>query len=109
MKGDGSFAKNLVILTVIIVVLLFSYVYLLEEVRAYSKNKIRKEEELLGKKDELEARLVEVQKLSDEERIVKIAEDSLTMVRSLKPFEIIPVSKNQIRQIEDIISKKYEQ
>lgn len=108
MKTKNSFSKHLIVIAGLTAFFLFSYIYILEEVKAHSRKKIRIEEELVGKKDKLEEKLVEVQQLSSEERIVKIAEDSLGLIRSLKPYEIISVNKNQINQIKKIVDKKYE-
>ena len=108
MKRKNSFSKHLIIIAGLTAFFLFSYIYILEEVKANSRMKIRKEEELIGKKDKLEAKLVEVQQLSSEERIVKIAEESLGLIRSLKPFEIISINENQVKQIKKIVDKKYE-
>ncbi|MFC2134517.1 hypothetical protein ACFLTH_07865 [Bacteroidota bacterium] len=108
MKSKNSFSKHLIVIAGLTAFSLFSYIYILEEVKAHSRIRIRKEEELVGKRDKLEAKLVEVQQLSSEERIVKIAEDSLGLIRSLKPFEVISVNESQVKQIKEIVDKNYE-
>lgn len=108
MKNKNSFSKYLITIIILVAAFLFGYIYLMEEVKVQGRIRIRKEEELIGKRDKLEAKLVEVQQLSSEERIVKIAVDSLGLIRSLKPFETITVSKREIRQIKEIVEKSYE-
>mgnify|MGYP001580923599 FL=1 len=56
----------------------------------------------------IEAKLVEIQKLTAEERIVKMAQDSLGLIRPEENLEIIPVSKDQIVQMEKLLKVKYE-
>lgn len=108
MKKKNSLSKYVIILAVMITLLLFGYIYVMQGVKTLSTQKVRKEEELIGKRDQLEVRLVEAQQLSSEERIVKIVSDSLGLERSLKPYEVLNVSRSQIKQIEEIIEKKYE-
>ena len=104
----NSFSKNIMAMTLLTAVLLFGYIYTLEKVKSLSMEKIRKEEELIGKREQLEAQLVEIQQLSSEERIVDIAVDSIGLIRSLKPFETIPVNSMRVKQIKEIIERKYE-
>lgn len=56
----------------------------------------------------IEAKLVEIQKLTAEERIVKMAQDSLGLIRPEENLEIISVSKDQIVQMEKLLKVKYE-
>ena len=54
----------------------------------------------------IEAKLVEIQKLTAEERIVKMAQDSLGLIRPEENLEI-PVSKDQIANGK-LLKVKYE-
>jgi hypothetical protein len=55
-------------------------------------------------------RLVEndLKSLQSEERIVRIASDSLGLVRSLKPFDEIIIDNNRVKQIEKIVNEDYD-
>ncbi len=52
--------------------------------------------------------MVEVQQLSSEDRIVKLAGDVSGLVRAGKEMEYITISKEQIKKIELIVKRKYE-
>jgi cell division protein FtsL len=52
--------------------------------------------------------MVEIQKLSAEDRIVKYAIENLKMKRPVDNLESINVSREQIQQIEKILNNKYD-
>lgn len=104
----NSFLKNLIFITAGVAAVLLIYVFVLAEIKTLSKEKVRTQDLLSEKKNKIEAAQVEIQKLTAEERIVRIATDSLGMVRSAQPFETINVNKSQIEQIEKIVNSKYE-
>lgn len=73
-----------------------------------NREKILKQEILTEKMNKVEMYSVEVQKLTSETRIVRLAQDSLSLVRPNKNIEIIQVSKNQILQVEKLLKEKYD-
>jgi hypothetical protein len=50
----------------------------------------------------------DLKSLQSEERIVRIASDSLGLVRSLKPFDEIIIDNNRVKQIEKIVNEDYD-
>jgi len=85
-------------------------------VRLYSISQIKmmtKEEDLLIQRinetrDRIDDYLVKIQKLSSEERIVKIAREKLGLVKPLKPMEKIEINLSLINRIKKIVNEKYE-
>ncbi|MDZ7765213.1 MAG: hypothetical protein U5K00_12420 [Melioribacteraceae bacterium] len=50
----------------------------------------------------------ELKRLQNETRIVRIASDSIGLVRSLKSFDEISIDYNRVKQVEDIVNKEYD-
>ncbi len=84
-------------------VALFSYVFLVEQIKTLKKEKVNKEDFLLERNNKLSASLVEVQKLSSKERIAKIAEERLGLVNPSGPFEVLRVNKESIEKLNDAV------
>ena len=72
------------------------------------KVKVMTEEKLEAKKNSKLNLTAEVQALSSEERIVKIAKEDLGMIRRTEPPIVVTVSKSKIEHISKILKKKYE-
>lgn len=104
----GSSLKNFIVIVTAVSMVLLSYVVVRSEIKRITREKIMKHDMLNGRLNRIEAKLVEIQKLTAEERIVKIAQDSLGLIRPEENLEIIPVSKDQIVQIEELMKIKYE-
>ncbi len=104
----GSSLKNFIAIVVVLAVLVFGYVALNAEIKRISREKILKHELLSEKQNRIEAKLVDIQKLTSEDRIVKMAVDTFFMVRPKEKLEVITVSKEQIKQIEKILNEKYD-
>lgn len=100
--------KHIVLLTLIIGGFLFAYVVLVGEIKSLNRQKLSKEELLTEKLNKVRESEVEVQRLSSEIRVVEYAKDSLGLVRSTAPFEVLSVNEAQIKQIEKIINSKYD-
>lgn len=94
------------IVSIALVVLL--YVFIISEIKRINREKITKQEILKDKKNRVEMYSVEIQKLSTESRIEKIAQDSLGLIKPKNNIEILQVPKNQIDQIEKLIKEKYD-
>ena len=78
------------------------------EIKRFNKLKISQQEVLNERRNRIEAKIVEIQKLTSEERIVTFAQDSLNMKRPNDNLDQLNVSKDQINQIEKIVNDKYE-
>jgi len=107
-KKTKSFVRILFYSISLFIPSLFIYVFGMTEIRSLNKDMAQIEDELSSLQNILEQKIVEVQKLSSEERIVKIAEEKLGLVRENKPLDNLFVSKNKIRQIEKIVNSKYD-
>ncbi|MBI1937095.1 MAG: hypothetical protein HYS25_03135 [Ignavibacteriales bacterium] len=106
MKGTPL--KKFIIIVVGIAALLFLYVAILTEIKNLNKERLNKIEALNERHNRIETKIVEIQKLTAEDRIVKIAVDSLKMIRPQENFETIHVSKEQVEQIERLVNEKYD-
>ena len=91
-----------------VVVSLFVYVFVLQEIKTLGKERTEKEEILLEKINKANARLVTVQQFSAEARITKIAKDSLGLIRKGEEFDRVSVDGYKIEQIKKIVNEKYE-
>lgn len=90
------------------VTLIFGFLFLQTEIKFLYKEIYQKEKHLEIVQNQLETKLVEVQKLSTEGRIVEIAKTRLGMVRINNTVENIFVSQLRIEQIKKIVDSKYE-
>jgi cell division protein FtsL len=104
----GSSLKNFIAIVVIISLVLLGYVIVRSEIKRINREKITKQDMLNERFKRIETMLVEVQKLTSEEVIVKIAQDSLGLIRPSENLEMISVSKDQIKQIEKLLNEKYD-
>ena len=100
--------KSFVPITISIAVALFIYVAVITEIKNMNKDRLNKIEKLNEEHNRVEAKMVEIQKLTAEDRIVKIAQDSLGLIRPKENLETIQVSKEQIKQIEKLVNEKYD-
>lgn len=100
--------KSFISITVSIAVVLFLYVAVITEIKNMNRERLTKIEKLNEEHNRIEAKMVEIQKLTAEERIIKIAQDSLGLIRPKENLETIQVSKEQIKQIEKLVNEKYD-
>jgi hypothetical protein len=105
---QGSSIKSFIILIISAAVLLFVYVASVTEIKRMNKEKITKKDLLNEKLNRLQAKIVDVQKLTSEERIVKFAQDSLGLIRPTENLDSIVISKDQADQIEKMLKEKYD-
>ncbi len=84
------------------------YVGLKLECEKLTKEKVLTEEKLDDLKNWRTNLTAQDQALSSEERIVEIAQDELGMVRNAEQPVVMTVSKEEIDEISNAISKKYE-
>jgi len=105
---QGSSLRKFIMGVTLVSMIMFVHVILITEIKRINSNKITKREILNGKLNLEKAKFVDVQMLTSEERIVKFAQDSLSMIRPTENLEIIAVPKDQIQQIEKLVNEKYD-
>ena len=105
-----NFSKltSFIILVIAAALILFSYVVLLSEIKRMNRDKITKQEALNERINRVEMKMVDVQKLMSEDRIVRFAQDSLRFMRPVDNLETITISKEQVNQILKMINEKYD-
>ncbi len=104
----NKFTKKLMLIAGTLTILLLLQVFTFAEVRKMVHDKMQMEELLTERINKCERTLVEVQRLSSEERIFKIASDSLKLIKADRPYPVIEISKYEVEQITKIIDSKYE-
>ncbi len=103
-----SSLKSFIIIVLSIASILFIYVATLTEIKNLNKERLNKIETLNERQNRIESKMIEIQTLTAEERIVRIAIDTLNMVRPKDNLETIKVNKDQIKQLEKIVNEKYD-
>jgi flagella basal body P-ring formation protein FlgA len=106
MKGESL--RNFIIVVITSAIVLFIYVATLNEIKNLNKDKLTKVEQLNALNNKIETSVVQIQKLTSEDRITKFVIDSLGMKKSTTNIEVIIASKNQIRRLEKILQEKYD-
>ena len=104
----GSSIKIFIGIVIAVATIVFIYVAVLTEIKNMNKERLNKIESLNEKQNRTQALMVEIQKLSAEDRVVKFAIETLKMERPVDNLESISVSKEQIQQIEKILNNKYD-
>ncbi|PKL84076.1 MAG: hypothetical protein CVV24_01515 [Ignavibacteriae bacterium HGW-Ignavibacteriae-3] len=104
----GSSLKNFIVILTTIAIILLSYVVVRSEMKRNTREKIFKQDSLNVRLNRIEAKLVKIQELTAQDRIVRYAQDSLGLIRPKTNPEIIIVSKDQVYQIEKILNEKYD-
>jgi cell division protein FtsL len=104
----GSSIKIFIIIVIAAATIVFIYVAILSEIKNMNKERLNKIESLNERQNRTQALMVEIQKLSAEDRIVKYAIENLKMKRPVDNLESINVSREQIQQIEKILNNKYD-
>ncbi|MGA7838068.1 MAG: hypothetical protein WB996_08885 [Ignavibacteriaceae bacterium] len=107
-KGSKSNILYTLFLFVVITLLGLGYVSIKLTCEKLTKDKVLAEEKLNAVKNTRLSLVAAEQNLSSEERIVKIAESELGMVRNKEPFMQVKVSKEKIDEINKALQKKYE-
>ena len=107
-KGSKSNILYTLFLFVVFTLLGLGYVSIKLKCEQLTKDKVLAEEKLNAVKNTRLSLVATEQNLSSEERIVKIAESELGMVRNKEPFMQVKVSKEKIDEINKALQKKYE-
>lgn len=100
--------KIFIIITFSVAVVLFLYVATINEIKNMNKTKINRIELLSEKNNRIQQKIVDIQKLTSEDRIVTMAIESLGLIRPKQNLEVLLVSRKQIDQIEKLVNEKYD-
>lgn len=104
----NKFTKKLLLVAVTFAVLLLLQVFTFAEVRSLMNAKMELEKIRKERLTKQESKVVDVQRLSSEERIQKLASDSLKLVKAERPYKVIEISRYEVEQITKIVESKYE-
>jgi cell division protein FtsL len=107
MINKNKFLKNFISFFVFTVVVLFVYVILLTEIKSMVRTRVTKQEELNEKKNRIEMMQIEVQKLTAQERIIPIAQDTLGLDKPGLNIDSLTVDKKQLDYLINKINGKY--
>jgi len=107
-KSNGSIVSLFFYFIFPTIAIVFLFLILQTEIKFLYKEIDSKEKNFEVLQNIIEGKLVEVQKLSTEDRIVGIAKTRLGMVRIKNSVENIFVSNLKIKQIQRIVDSKYE-
>ena len=88
--------------------LILSYVGVKLECELLVKEKFDSQKIFDAKKNRRVNLLAESQYLSSEERIIKIAQEDLGMIRRTEPEMILSISKDKVDEISKVLNEKYE-
>lgn len=102
----GSSLKSFIVIVIAAALAMFANVVMVSEIKRFQKAKITKQDQVNQKMNSIEAKMVEIQKLTSEDRIIRIAQDSLKLIRPNENLETIFVSGEQIKQIEKLVNQK---
>lgn len=107
--NKSNFVKNLIFFFVLISLWIFPHLFLNSEIDLLKNQEQNLQSSLKVLNDRIE-RLIErdLKSLQSEERIVKIAQDSLGLVRSFQPFDEVIIDGNRVKQIEKIVNEEYD-
>ena len=106
--NESRIFKKFLLVIMLVLGTLFGHLILTAKIKVLNKQAEILNARLARTQDELDAKIVLLQKLSSEERIVKIARQKLGLVRANKPFEKIYVNENKIKRLEKLVKAKYE-
>ncbi|MBU1100677.1 MAG: hypothetical protein KKA84_09755 [Bacteroidetes bacterium] len=104
----NKFTRKLILMAITLTVLLLLQVFTFAEVRSLMNLKMEAEKVRMERLANLESKIVDVQRLSSEERIQKLATDSLALVKAERPYKVIEISQYEVEQITKIVENKYE-
>lgn len=107
--NKSNFLKNLIFLSALICLWIFPHLFLSSEIDLLKNQEQNLLVSLKALNDKIE-RLIErdLKSLQSEDRIVRIAADSLGLVRSIQPFDEVVIDGNKVKQIEKIVNESYD-
>lgn len=103
-----TYFETVIIWTLAFAVLLVSHLFLIFENKSLLRERSKLNDALIEQQSRINAEVVELQKLSSEERILRIAKNELGLKkRELEPRKI-SIDQNHISNIKEIVESKYE-
>lgn len=105
---SNKFLSNLIIVILVIVVSFSAYIVSSTEVKKLARKKVLLEDSLKLINEKINDRIIQIQKLSSEERISRIAVDSLKLEYNYEGVSEISISQEKIKSYEKRINKIYE-
>ncbi|PKL89236.1 MAG: hypothetical protein CVV23_06195 [Ignavibacteriae bacterium HGW-Ignavibacteriae-2] len=108
MKKKKSFIGGLIFSLSVLVGTLFIYLFTLNEIKMLNKEKDNLETLLSQKISKREMLIVELQRISSEDKIVKIATESIGLKRSQEVYKKIYLDEKLVERVVNIVNKKYE-
>ncbi len=107
-KGSKQRIATLLLYCILAAFFVLTYIGIRIRCEELTKTKVVDQQEL-GDKNNWNLNLVaQRQSLSSEERIVKIAEDQLGLVKDNGKYRTIPVDSEDIARVEQMLKEKYE-
>jgi len=85
-----------------------AYIYLKLENDSLSKSKVLLSDQLSAKQNVKVELIVEVNKLESEDRIIKLAEDRLGLVRISEDVKSITVDKARFQRLSEMVKEKHD-
>ena len=107
-NGSKINILSILFLFVVFTILGLGYVSIKLKCEQLAKDKVLAEEKLNAVRNSRVSLIASEQNLTSEERIVKIAQDELGMIRPNTPKMQVKVSKEKIEEIEKVLREKYE-
>lgn len=107
-KGSKPFIFFVLFLLVTYSLIILGYVGVKLECELLTKEKFDAQKVLDAKRNKQVSLIAEVQNLTSEERIVKIASEELNMIKRNEPKIILSVSKDKIDRINEELNEKYD-
>lgn len=107
-KGSKPLILFIFFLLVAYSLLILGYVAVKQECELLVKEQVESQKALDFTKNKQVSLIAEVQNLTSEERIVKIASEELNMIKRTEPKILLTVSKEKIEKINEELKEKYE-
>jgi cell division protein FtsL len=107
-KGSKPFLLFVLFLLMTYSLLILGYVAVKQECELLVKEQVESGKALDMLRNKQVSLIAEIQNLTSEERIVKIASEELNMIKRSEPKILLTISKEKIEMINDILKEKYE-
>ncbi len=105
---SNKFLVKLIIIVLVIVVSFSAYVVSSTEVKKLVRKKVLLEDSLKLMNEKINDKIIQIQKLSAEDRISKLAVDSLYLEYNYEGVGELQISKDKIMSLEKRLNKIYE-
>ena len=107
-KGSKPLLLFVLFLLITYSLLILGYVAVKQECELLVKDQVESGKALDMLRNKQVSLIAEIQNLTSEERIVKIASEELNMIKRSEAKILLTISKEKIEMINDILKEKYE-